>query len=121
MSRNLGRLFSSAIELSTPKLGLSYTRSGTVSLSSSNSASRLICFSTHHQQQQHQDNPNKQEGEISEIKEKIQNEKDDDDEDEEDEGDGVDMNEETGEIGGPRGPEPTRYGDWERNGRCSDF
>jgi hypothetical protein len=25
------------------------------------------------------------------------------------------------EIGGPRGPEPTRYGDWERNGRCSDF
>jgi len=25
------------------------------------------------------------------------------------------------EHGGPRGPEPTRYGDWERNGRCSDF
>lgn len=25
------------------------------------------------------------------------------------------------EIGGPKGPEPTRYGDWERNGRCSDF
>jgi len=25
------------------------------------------------------------------------------------------------EIGGPDGPEPTRYGDWERNGRCSDF
>jgi|YNPMSStandDraft_2_1061718.scaffolds.fasta_scaffold00919_12 hypothetical protein len=25
------------------------------------------------------------------------------------------------EIGGPTGPEPTRYGDWERNGRCSDF
>jgi len=25
------------------------------------------------------------------------------------------------EIGGPRGPEPTRFGDWERNGRCSDF
>jgi len=25
------------------------------------------------------------------------------------------------EIGGPRGPEPTRYGDWEKNGRCSDF
>ena len=24
-------------------------------------------------------------------------------------------------IGGPRGPEPTRYGDWERNGRVSDF
>ncbi|GAB0089090.1 Succinate dehydrogenase assembly factor 4, mitochondrial [Sergentomyia squamirostris] len=27
----------------------------------------------------------------------------------------------TGEIGGPRGPEPTRYGDWERKGRVSDF
>lgn len=25
------------------------------------------------------------------------------------------------EIGGPAGPEPTRYGDWEVNGRCSDF
>lgn len=25
------------------------------------------------------------------------------------------------EIGGPKGPEPTRYGDWERAGRCSDF
>lgn len=25
------------------------------------------------------------------------------------------------EIGGPSGPEPTRYGDWERNGRVSDF
>lgn len=27
----------------------------------------------------------------------------------------------TGEAGGPTGPEPTRYGDWERRGRCSDF
>lgn len=27
----------------------------------------------------------------------------------------------TGEIGGPAGPEPTRYGDWERKGRCIDF
>ena len=25
------------------------------------------------------------------------------------------------EIGGPAGPEPTRYGDWEQKGRCSDF
>lgn len=25
------------------------------------------------------------------------------------------------ESGGPKGPEPTRYGDWERNGRCVDF
>jgi homeobox protein ESX1 len=25
------------------------------------------------------------------------------------------------EIGGPEGPEPTRYGDWEVKGRVSDF
>lgn len=30
-------------------------------------------------------------------------------------------NPKTGEIGGPRGPEPTRYGDWERKGRVTDF
>ncbi|MDE2007169.1 MAG: DUF1674 domain-containing protein, partial [Rhodospirillales bacterium] len=27
----------------------------------------------------------------------------------------------TKEIGGPKGPEPTRYGDWEVKGRCIDF
>lgn len=25
------------------------------------------------------------------------------------------------EIGGPKGEEPTRFGDWERAGRCVDF
>lgn len=25
------------------------------------------------------------------------------------------------EIGGRNGPEPTRYGDWENKGICSDF
>lgn len=25
------------------------------------------------------------------------------------------------ETGGPKGPEPTRYGDWEKKGRCIDF
>ena len=25
------------------------------------------------------------------------------------------------EDGGPTGPEPTRFGDWERKGRCIDF
>lgn len=25
------------------------------------------------------------------------------------------------EHGGPKGPEPTRYQDWERGGRCIDF
>jgi len=31
------------------------------------------------------------------------------------------VNPETGEVGGPRGPEPTRYGDWGFKGRISDF
>lgn len=31
------------------------------------------------------------------------------------------VNPHTGEIGGPAGPEPTRYGDWERKGRVTDF
>ena len=26
-----------------------------------------------------------------------------------------------GEVDGPPGPEPTRFGDWEKGGRCSDF
>ena len=25
------------------------------------------------------------------------------------------------ELGGPKGPEPTRYGDWERKGLAVDF
>jgi len=25
------------------------------------------------------------------------------------------------EVGVPKGPEPTRYGDWEVGGRCTDF
>jgi hypothetical protein len=28
---------------------------------------------------------------------------------------------ESTEYGGPTGPEPTRFGDWERKGRCVDF
>jgi len=31
------------------------------------------------------------------------------------------VNKDTGEIGGPKGKEPTRYGDWEKKGRISDF
>jgi hypothetical protein len=30
-------------------------------------------------------------------------------------------NEERGEWNGPRGAEPTRFGDWEQKGRCTDF
>jgi len=31
------------------------------------------------------------------------------------------MNPTTGEVGGPKGPEPTRYKDWAFNGRVTDF
>lgn len=37
------------------------------------------------------------------------------------EGASVGAEQTTGEIGGPKGLEPTRYGDWERKGRCVDF
>ncbi|KAG2393432.1 hypothetical protein C9374_006963 [Naegleria lovaniensis] len=30
-------------------------------------------------------------------------------------------NPETGEVNGPKGAEPTRFGDWEKSGRCVDF
>jgi len=40
---------------------------------------------------------------------------------EEGEEDDVYVNPRTGEIGGPRGPEPTRYGDWENKGKTTDF
>ena len=33
----------------------------------------------------------------------------------------ADRNRPEREIGGPKGPEPTRYGDWEKKGRCIDF
>jgi len=32
-----------------------------------------------------------------------------------------DATQQTVEVGGRKGPEPTRYGDWEKNGRCIDF
>ncbi len=34
---------------------------------------------------------------------------------------GQDQAEKPKEIGGRKGPEPTRYGDWELNGKCVDF
>ncbi len=36
-------------------------------------------------------------------------------------GGGAAVNPETGEVYGPRGKEPTRYGDWEVKGRATDF
>ena len=31
------------------------------------------------------------------------------------------LNKENKEYGGQEGPDPTRYGDWEKGGRCTDF
>ena len=31
------------------------------------------------------------------------------------------ISEQPKELGGRIGPDPTRYGDWEKNGRCIDF
>ncbi len=33
----------------------------------------------------------------------------------------IDSEKQAKEIGGPKGLEPTRYGDWEKRGRCVDF
>ncbi len=35
--------------------------------------------------------------------------------------DAAETEHEEAEIGGPSGPDPTRYGDWERKGICVDF
>nr|KYP49334.1 UPF0369 protein C6orf57 [Cajanus cajan] len=82
----------------------------------SNSVSRLLCTSStqpqrenpiNEQAQAPQESPHDESKQSHEPKEKDE--------------DNDSYNKETGEIGGPKGPEPTRYGDWERNGRCSDF
>lgn len=31
------------------------------------------------------------------------------------------LNQGNEEFGGQEGPDPTRYGDWEKGGRCTDF
>ncbi len=31
------------------------------------------------------------------------------------------LNQENEEFGGQEGADPTRYGDWEKGGRCTDF
>lgn len=35
--------------------------------------------------------------------------------------DGQDGEDVSAEHGGQSGPEPTRFGDWEKGGRCTDF
>ncbi|KAG2700700.1 hypothetical protein I3760_06G009900 [Carya illinoinensis] len=121
MASKLGRLFSSISTLSAPKLSFSHSKSYPMAWSVSDSASRLICSATQ-QPQPLNKNTNKQRADETTTKNDIQNETEDDHQEEEEDGDDDDfVNKATGEVGGPRGPEPTRFGDWERNGRCSDF
>ncbi|KVI11530.1 Protein of unknown function DUF1674 [Cynara cardunculus var. scolymus] len=80
-----------------------------------NSTNRFISKLTENLQT-HQD----QDGATNE-EDKIQKAQDHGEENDEDEDHGEENDEETGKSGGPRGLEPTRYGDWERNGLCSDF
>ncbi|KAK9291982.1 hypothetical protein L1049_019934 [Liquidambar formosana] len=93
MASNLSRLFSSIIELSTPKLGLQCVRSKPMN----HSASRLIFSSTQHR---HQENPKEPESEISPPSSSPATKKEGDVGEEAEEGedeDDVDMNKETGE------------------------
>ncbi|KAM1817922.1 hypothetical protein ACFX11_002158 [Malus domestica] len=108
MAINLGRLFSSTTILST-------STTEPLTRAAFNSVSRLLCSSASQLQPQHE-KPIKEQSEP--IVEKHENQAEEEEHDDDD--DGL-VNKQTGEIGGPRGPEPTRYGDWERNGRCSDF
>ncbi|CAN1751203.1 Succinate dehydrogenase assembly factor 4, mitochondrial [Linum perenne] len=82
----------------------------------SNTLRRLVSSTTTHQPEQ-EDLTNRNPSPDPESEKRLEEEE----EAEEEDGDDYGVNKETGEIGGPRGPEPTRYGDWEKNGRCSDF
>jgi len=85
----------------------------------SNSVTRLL-FSSSSSTQHHNDTTVRDQTQTSKPESQSQKEQEEEEEDDDDDDD-IDMNKETGEVGGPKGPEPTRYGDWERNGRCSDF
>ncbi|KAL5727028.1 hypothetical protein ACHQM5_000264 [Ranunculus cassubicifolius] len=116
MKNNLIRTISSLIEI--PKL-----RS---TLSNPICSSNRGFFSSTILQQQQNPNPNPnntEENKINNSEEISSSSSEDEAETKVQEGD-VDeygVNRKTGEVGGPRGPEPTRYGDWEKGGRCSDF
>lgn len=124
MANNLYRLSASMVEISRPKLGLGFCFSRSNLPASIPAKSRFLSSSQQHQQQE-SPKPSPQAAEEKETAEEIpensSNPGDAEDGGEEEDYDGVHVNKETGEIGGPRGPEPTRYGDWERKGRCSDF
>jgi hypothetical protein len=106
--------------LSTTASNPTLLRTGSQHLtrSVSNSLTQLLFSSSSSNPVSEQSQPQSlhNENQQTQTKEQQQQQEEDDDD-----GDEIDLNKETGEVGGPKGPEPTRYGDWERNGRCSDF
>ncbi|KAM7268847.1 hypothetical protein ACFE04_011013 [Oxalis oulophora] len=87
----------------------------------SNLTTRSFCCSTTKHRQEMHNNSKEEKPTIEDQNNVAQLQQNQDKEVEEGESGGDFVNKETGEIGGPRGKEPTRFGDWERNGRCSDF
>ncbi|KAL8519479.1 hypothetical protein ACS0TY_010422 [Phlomoides rotata] len=86
----------------------------------SSSASRRLIVTTAQVFQNQKPETKESLGDKDEIYNKIEGERNSDEENGGGESDEV-VEKQTGEIGGPRGPEPTRYGDWEQKGRCTDF
>ncbi|XP_061356161.1 uncharacterized protein LOC133300602 [Gastrolobium bilobum] len=100
MTTAFARLFSS---VSNPVLH--HTRSDHLTRSVSNSVTRFFC-SPSTQQHHHHENPIREQAQSpgESLNDESKRSKEEEEEDE----DGDDVNKETGEIGGPKGPEPTR-------------
>ena len=111
------RLFSSTLT-STPKLVLQAATTRPDPLIRS-VVTRSMSSAIPHQEIPLQNNKQESIKEDLETKNKEEEEGEDDAQYVDENGNFV--NKATGEVGGPRGPEPTRYGDWEQKGRCSDF
>ncbi|KAH8487594.1 hypothetical protein H0E87_026246 [Populus deltoides] len=105
---NLNRLFSSLAPSSSSNT-ISKTWVIDTTPVRSEYTDRIVKLATQQLPQENQDQETVKKQEQEEITHQgSQNEEDDED-------GGEYVNKETGEIGGPKGPEPTRFGDWERN------
>ncbi|KAE8726453.1 Detected protein of unknown function [Hibiscus syriacus] len=113
---SLSRLFSSLSKHSISKPSFTGFRSDSVTRFASNSATHFVCSSAQQSQLNHGGKVDEEDGKAVRGNLESKNKEESEGVDEEDH-----VNKETGEVGGPKGPEPTRYGDWERNGRCYDF
>ncbi|KAM3681989.1 hypothetical protein ACJW31_12G038500 [Castanea mollissima] len=110
------RLFSSTLT-STPKLLFQAATTTRPDPLIRSVVTRFMSSATPHQEIPLQNNKQESIKEDLETKNKEEEEEEEDDDDAQyvDEN-GNFVNKATGEVGGPRGPEPTRYGDWEQKG-----